>query len=372
MKLTLSIIKADVGSIAGHTRPSQAMIDSANAAINEAKNNKLIIDGFVSFTGDDIALLMTHTHGENSPKIHQWAWNVFVNAAALAKQDGLYAAGQDLLADAPSLNVRGAGPAVAEIDIEYGTKERPVEAFLMFAADKCGPGAYNLPLFLACADPMYCSGLMLPNMIKGFTFKIVDMNHVHEDSIITLNAPEDYYKIVSLLRDNERFGISEIWCRTYNVKVASISAQRLHSIAGKYVGKDDPIALVRVQGIFPAPEEIVSPYMLAHYVAGGARGSHVMPLMPVAMNTAVTGPYCLPIVSCVGFSVDAQGNFSKNCVDFFGNPVWDSVRTKAEHKAMELRQQGWSGAAMLPYSELEYGGFRETMDELMKRFVVKK
>ena len=39
---------------------------------------------------------------------------------------------------------------------------------MVFAADKCGPGAYNLPLYLAFADPMYCAGLMLPPMIKGF------------------------------------------------------------------------------------------------------------------------------------------------------------------------------------------------------------
>src|SRR5262249_44725699 len=35
-----------------------------------------------------------------------------------------------------------------------------------------------------------------------------------------------------------------------------------------------------------------------------------------------------------------------------------------------LRNQGigWSGAAMLPYSELEYGGFRDTVSGLLKRF----
>jgi fructose 1,6-bisphosphate aldolase/phosphatase len=33
---------------------------------------------------------------------------------------------------------------------------------MVFAADKCGPGALNLPLYLAFADPMYCAGLMLP------------------------------------------------------------------------------------------------------------------------------------------------------------------------------------------------------------------
>jgi fructose 1,6-bisphosphate aldolase/phosphatase len=49
-----------------------------------------------------------------------------------------------------------------------------------------------------------------------------------------------------------------------------------------------------------------------------------------------------------------------------------SVRRRAQHKAIEMRSQGWSGAAMLPYSELEYGGFRDTVSALLKRFQVRK
>jgi fructose 1,6-bisphosphate aldolase/phosphatase len=33
-----------------------------------------------------------------------------------------------------------------------------------------------------------------------------------------------------------------------------------------------------------------------------------------------------------------------------------------------MRSQGWSDAAMLPYSELEYGGFGDTVSALLKRF----
>jgi len=33
---------------------------------------------------------------------------------------------------------------------------------------------------------------------------------------------------------------------------------------------------------------------------------------------------------------------------------WDVVRFKAQKKAIAMRSQGWSGAAMLPYAELEY------------------
>ncbi len=136
----------------------------------------------------------------------------------------------------------------------------------------------------------------------------------------------------------------------------------------KNVGKDDPVALVRTQGIFPAPEELISPYMIAHYVGGDARGSHVMPLMPVAINSPVTGPYCLPIISCVGFSLSPTGLFLLPLLIFFGTHAWDAVRLKAQQKAYEMRRQGWSGAAMLPMDELEYTGFRTTIEELLKKF----
>ena len=36
-----------------------------------------------------------------------------------------------------------------------------------------------------------------------------------------------------------------------------------------------------------------------------------------------------------------------------------------------MRDQGWSGAAMLPYNELEYGGFRITVTDLVNRFALR-
>jgi fructose 1,6-bisphosphate aldolase/phosphatase len=373
MRLTLSVIKADVGSIGGHTKPSPRMLDATRQAVAEAVGRGLLIDGFVAHTGDDIAMVMSHRRGKGHAEIHQFAWDVFLKATGIARQYGLYGAGQDLLADAPSGNLRGAGPGVAEIELDHKLAgHRPAESFLVLMADKCGPGAYNLPLYLAFADPMYCAGLMLPQMIKGFRFRIIDMDNTSGDSTIDLDAPEHAYEIAALLRDNERFGIDGIFSRSYDEQAVAVSAQRLHSIAGKYTGKDDPVAIVRNQGIFPAPEELLSPFARAHYVGGDARGSHVMPLMPVALNTAVTGLYCLPIVSCVGFSVDRDGRFADAQIDFFDNPAWDEVRRRAQVKAMEMRNQGWSGAAMLPYSELEYGGFRDTVTGLLKRFKVQR
>lgn len=374
MKLTLSVIKADVGSVGGHTKPTHKMIDAVKKKVALAKKKKLIIDGMVTHTGDDIAIIMSHTKGTNNASIHEFAWDSFVRATDFADECGCYGAGQDLLVDAPSGNLRGAGPGVAELSFNFSRKEpRPAESFMVFAADKCGPGAYNLPLLLAFADPMYCAGLMLPKMIKGFRFDIIDMNNTKGgDHIISLQAPENMYEIAMLLRDGERFGIKAIYSRTHDEQAASLSTDRLHSIAGKYTGKDDPVALVRNQGFFPAPEEIISPFAKIPYVGGDARGSHNMPLMPVPINTPVTGIYCLPIVSCLGFSLSKTGTFSDYYTDFFDNPAWDWVRLKAQEKAIELRSQGWYGNAMLPYQELEYSGFKDTMNALLKKFKIIK
>ncbi len=377
-EITISAIKADVGSIGGHTKPTKEMMQIAKDAVAGAVKDGLLLDGFVCHTGDDIALIMSHTKDKDNEEIHQFAWNVFIKAAEAARKRGCYGAGQDLLADAPSGNIRGAGPGVAEITFTFPGKDyRPAESFMIFMGDKCGPGAYNLPFYLAFADPMYCAGLMLPKLTgpqlkTGFTFEIIDMENIEGgDHYITLDAPEDAYGISMLLRDNERFGIKAIYSRKYGEQAVSCSTDRLHSIAGKYVGKDDPIAVVRNQGIFPAPEEIVSPFVKAHYIGGNTRGSHNMPFMPVAINSPVASVYCIPIVSCLGFSLSVDGKFADNYVDFFGDVSWDVVRQRAQKKAIEMRSQGWSGPAMLPYNELEYSGFKDALENLESRFKVK-
>lgn len=368
--LTLSAIKADVGSEGGHTRPSARMMSTARERMQEAVGEGLLTDFRVTHTGDDICLLMIHRLGSDAPEVHELAWDTFQAATGVAKEEELYGAGQDLLKDAPSGNVRGAGPGAAEITFDPGAEERPAETFLIFTADKCGPGAFNFPLWTVFTSPLYCAGLMLPKMKVGFRFTVIDMEHTGADRVIELNAPEQHIDLAVLLRDENRYGIKSIYSRKYpHQQVVSVSTDRLHTIAGEYKGKDDPVAIVRSQNIFPAPEEIVSPYFTAHYVAGDARGSHHMPLMPVAINTPVAGPYCLPLVSCMAYSVTRQGKLSEG-VDIFGNVVWDETRRKAQQKGAELRQQGFVGPAMLPVQELEYSAFRTSLEELDKAFQV--
>lgn len=374
MRLTISVIKADVGSIGGHTKPSQRMLDSASLRIRDAIKTGLLVDGLVTHTGDDIALIMSHPHTAGAPAVHRFAWDTFLAATDEAETAGLYGAGQDLLVDAPSANIRGAGPAVAEIQIDRdpASTERPAEPFLVFAADKCSPGAYNYPLYAVFCDPMHNGGLLLsPKLHQGFTFTIIDMDHKgHEgDRIIRLDVPERGWDVAALLQNPDRFAIEAIHSRYRpGEQIVSVSATRLHNIAGKYTGKDDPVAIVRTQGIFPAPEEVIEPYTLGHFVTGDCRGSHVMPLMPVAVNTAVAGPYCLPIVSCIAFSLDARGRFTQEWLDLFGNVAWDATRLKVQQKADEWRRQGFIGPTMASHAELSYTGIVDTQGALEREF----
>src|SRR3990167_1779291 len=241
MRTTLSVIKADIGSVGGHIKPSAQVLKAVRDHI-ETQGKKKIIDHFISHTGDDIAILMTHTGGVGNEGIHKMAWDAFVTGTNVAKSQGLYGAGQDLLKDAFAGNVKGMGPAVAEMEIE----ERPNEPFLFFAADKTDPGAYNLPLYLAFADPMNTPGLILsPKMGKGFRFVIMDVNCTEGDRVIELNAPEDLYDIAALLRDAERFVVESVWARATGEQAAAVATSRLHNIAGTYTGKDDPVKIGR-------------------------------------------------------------------------------------------------------------------------------
>jgi fructose 1,6-bisphosphate aldolase/phosphatase len=198
----------------------------------------------------------------------------------------------------------------------------------------------------------------------------MDVAYTAADRVIELNAPEDLYDIAALLRDTERFVVESIHSRVDGEIAAVVSTTRLHNIAGKYVGKDDPIMLVRVQSSFPATGEVVAPFCVAPLVAGFMRGSHTGPLMPVKRNSPVSyfdGP---PVVTGSAYCV-RDGKLTEPA-DVFDHPFWDEIRAEAARKALSIRRQGFFGAAMLPYSELEYGGIVDKMKKLDSKFVVRR
>ena len=346
MKITLTAIKADTGSIGGHTKPSSELVSTVENFVKKNGLDKgLLIDYYIGYTGDDVCILTSHTKGVNNSQVHKLAFDAFMEATKVAKEQGLYGAGQDMLKTAFSGNVKGMGPGVAEIEFE----ERPNEAFALITADKTEPGAYNFPFYRAFCEPSANTGLILnQTLTKGVKFVVLD---VIEGKRVELYTPEEIFLIAAILMYPGRYVIESISTKD-NEPVMAATTDRLHNIAGTYVGKDDPASIVRLQKQFPATEEMCSVFKTTHYVAGDTRGSHHMPLMPVKRNSAASANYCIPIVSCLLFSMH-NGKFTES-VDAFETPDWDYFRMKATKKAEYMREQGFVHPATLIPEELEY------------------
>jgi len=297
-QLTLSVIKADVGGWIGHSRMPPGLRDPCSRRALRCQGKGVLVDFCVTHCGDDLELIMTHRNGVDAKVIHQLAWDTFVAGTKVAKELKLYGAGQDILSDAFSGNVKGMGPGVAEMEFV----ERKSEPVIIFMADKTSPGAWNLPLYKMFADPFNTAGLVIdPNMHDGFKFDVLD---VYEDKSIILSCPEESYSVLAFIGAAGRYMIKAVYRKVDGEIAAVPSTQKLSLIAGQYVGKDDPVLIVRSQAGLPAVGEILEPFAFPHLVEGWMRGSHRGPLMPVSFNKAnpsrFDGP---PRVIAAGFQL---------------------------------------------------------------------
>jgi len=344
-KTTISVIKADVGSFPGHSRIHPILLETAAAMLKEAEG-KDIIDSFVTHCGDDLELIMTHTKGEDDPAIHRLAWDVFIKCADVAKKMKLYGAGQDILSTAFSGNVKGMGPGVAELVFE----ERGSDSVLVFMADKTEPGAWNYFLYKIFADPFNTPGLVIdPGMHDGFIFEVHD---VIEKRRILFKTPEETYDLLAYIGAPSRYVIKGI-TKKDGTPAASTSTQRLNLMAGRYVGKDDPVMIVRGQSGLPAVGEITEAFTKPIIVAGWMRGSHHGPFMPVGLCdancTRFDGP---PRVICLGFQINNGELIGP--VDMFDDPGYDRVRMRCNELADTLRDHGPFEPHRLSLDEMEY------------------
>ncbi len=359
--ITLSLIKADIGGYVGHSSSHPDILALAQECLEKAKKDGLLIDYHVTRCGDDLQLIMTHEQGEENERIHKLAWDTFVEGTELARKMGLYGAGQDLLADAFSGNVKGMGPGVAEMQFE----ERPSEPVIIFMADKTSAGAWNMPLYKMFADPFNTIGLVIaPNMHTGFSFEVQD---VKEHKKVTFNAPEEIYDMLVFIGAPSRYMVKSVSQRETGNIAAVSSTQRLALIAGRYVGKDDPVCIVRAQGEFPAVGEILEPFSHPHLVEGWMRGSHHGPFMPVAIRESnpsrFDGP---PRVIAAGFQL--AGGKLVGPRDMFDDPSFDEARHMANIAAEYMRRHGPFEPHRLPLEEMEYTTMPHVMKKLEGRF----
>ncbi|WP_020524742.1 fructose-1,6-bisphosphate aldolase/phosphatase [Catelliglobosispora koreensis] len=356
MDITLSIIKADTGGFVGHTAVHPEMMAAARSEITKAIAEGLLIDGNVAACGDDISLIMTHQREPENAAIHSFAWNVFRETTVIAKRLGLYGAGQDLLSDAFSGNLRGMGPGYAELSFT----ERPSEPVICFLADKTEPGAWNLPLYKMFADPFNTAGLVIDaKMHAGFRFEVYDL---YEEKRIWFDCPKDLYEMLMFIGAPARYVIHRVESPTLGEPAAATSTQRLSLIAGKYVGKDDPVMIVRAQSGLPAVGEVLEPFAFPHTVAGCMRGSHHAPLTPVSLAQAhpsrFDGP---PRVVALGFQLHEGKLIGPR--DLFDDVAFDGARTTAGEVMDYLRRHGPFEPHRLALEDLEY----TTMHELERR-----
>jgi len=359
MKTTISLIKADVGSCPGHAVVHPELIKTAK---EELKKSDLLIDFVVTNCGDDLELIMTHQRGVDSDKIHQLAWDTFEKAANKAKEMKLYGAGQDLLKDAFSGNIRGMGPGIAEIEFT----ERKAEPVVTFLMDKTDPGAFDLPIYRIFADPFNTAGLIIdPSFHQGFRFEVLD---TRENRKVVMSCPEEMYDLLALIGAKSRYVIKRVYPKEdgklpADEPVACVSTEKLSLIAGKYVGKDDPVAIVRAQSGLPAIGEVLEPFSFPHLVAGWMRGSHNGPIMPVGLKNArctrFDGP---PRVVALGFQC-SNGKLL-GPVDLFDDPAFDRARKTAQRIADYMRRHGPFEPHRLPQEDMEY----TTLPEVLKKF----
>ncbi|MGB9719204.1 MAG: fructose-1,6-bisphosphate aldolase/phosphatase [Candidatus Anstonellales archaeon] len=362
---TISIIKADVGGYPGHSKVHEELKEVARKELAKEKG-KTLVDFFVASCGDDLELIMTHKKGVDSKEVHGLAWDVFEKATEKANELKLYGAGQDLLADAFSGNIRGAGPGVAELDFE----ERKSEPVIVFMADKTDPGAFNLPMYKIFADPFNTAGLVIdPNMHDGFRFEVWD---VYESRKVFFNTPEEIYDMLALIGGRSRYIIKRVYPRKGNKvpekeAVAAVSTEKINLIAGEYVGKDDPVAVVRAQSGLPSLGEILEAFAFPELVSGWMRGSHCGPIMPVAMKDATPtrfdGP---PRIVALGFQL-ANGKLIGPS-DMFEDKAYDLTRIEAQKIADYMRRHGPFEPHRLPAEDMEYTTLPKVLKKLEGRF----
>ncbi|MBI4593218.1 MAG: fructose 1,6-bisphosphatase [Candidatus Rokubacteria bacterium] len=402
--------KADVGGVGGHVVAAEE-VKSAVAKLvldnNAYRGEPMFTSLIVTHTGDDVAVTGILAESVDMSVVDELMWDALQEGAAKAAELGLYGPGQDLVADAFTGNLRGAGPASVTLPFPV-RKENPSQTVLLSFADKTEPMAFNYYATGAYLLPRFNTGLVIAasKMKRGYIMDIVDLDtkaqaveagaHPRDqkaldgkmeelakglqEKVIRLRGPEDLYDIEGLCRSS-RFVIARIWSRSEKGEADQlgyvVSAERLHNIITKkgftYGGKDDPVLLAVAQGDWPAPGEITSPRAACPMVAGDCRGSHHLHILPMPINSQ-TSFWSGPILSCLTLSCNIHtGRIGAISDQFSLGTPWDEVRRRASELAIQFRTaHGIKQPATLHEDELEYQeGWKERRARLERQFEFK-
>jgi fructose 1,6-bisphosphate aldolase/phosphatase len=360
-KITLSVAKADVGGFVGHTGMHEDILEKARELLGKKSAKDQLLDSWVSHIGDDLALVLTHEQGVDSKEIHKLLWDTFVTCSEVAEKLKLHNPGQDLLFTNFSGSLRGMGPGLAEVAF----RERPSEPFIIFLADKCELGTWNLPLYRMFADPFNTAGLIIdPSMHEGFAYEILD---IVDNKTITLQCPGDLYDLIMFLGSRGRFVVNKVIRRVDGLVAAVASAPRPLG-AGRTLGSDDPVLIVRCQNGLPSVGEVTEAFSFPHLVTGWMRNTHQGPLMPVPFNFSrvarFDGP---PRVLAAGFQM-TNGKLT-GPIDLFNDPSFDEVRKRALDIVAYMRGHGPFEPHRVPHEQMANTPFPPLLARLEDRMV---
>ena len=314
----------------------------------------MILDFFITRTGDDISVIVTHNKGKDNEQIHKLIWDGFIRGGVVAEDLGYYAANQDILVEAFSGNIRGAGPSIAEMEIVEAGKE-----VMIFAqADKTAPGAFNKGLWEILFSPNTTWRPLGKGQAQKIKVGVLDFEHNNKAGRHIWFDKEHYDYAAWYLGYPDRYTVDNVQLGT-GEDMAAVTAQRLGLIAGEYVGKDDPMFMMRSQSAFPAVGEITAPFLKGDYIVPGwMRGSNKGPFLPVALTDAKIGIYDgPPLLAMWSFNIT-----NGRLIGFYdlmaANPAIRHIQDTRSAAAIRNLQEGFgAGSEMtlrLNESEIEY------------------
>src|SRR2546427_328378 len=315
--------KADVGGVGGHVVAAdevKSIIAKYVLDNNSYRGEPIFTSMIVTHTGDDCAVTGIMAETVDMSVVDELMWDALQEGATKAAELGLYGPGQDLVADAFTGNLRGAGPASVALPFPV-RKDNPSQTVLVSFADKTEPMAFNHFATGAYMLPRFNTGLVIAasKMKRGYLFEIVDLD----------------------------------------TKAQAIEAGA--GLAG-FGG-----------GAGPAPGEITPPWATAPMVAGDCRGSHNLHILPMPINSQ-TSYWSGPILSVITLSCNIHtGRIGAISDQFSLGTPWDEVRRTASKLAIQFRHaHGIKQPATLHEDELEYQeGWKERRNRLERQFEVK-
>ena len=150
--------KADVGGVGGHVVAAdevKSVIAKYVLENNRYRGEPMFTSLMVTHTGDDVAVTGVIDEHVDQSVVDELMWDALQEGSAKAAELGLYGPGQDLVADAFTGNLRGAGPATVVLPLPV-RKDNASQTVLVSFADKTEPmafnyyatGAYLLPRFM--------------------------------------------------------------------------------------------------------------------------------------------------------------------------------------------------------------------------------